>query len=235
MLKVSKCPDGSPEIFYSIQGEGLNTGRPAAFLRLALCNLACSWCDTKYTWDWAQYDPKDQVIEMPTEEVEQKVLGYSCGYLVVTGGEPLLQQRQLIPLLKSLKDKDFCVEIETNGTIIPASEMVDLIDHWSVSPKTSNSGNSLSLREVPQAYKFYNALPNSHFKYVIENQDDFTELSVIMSQYSLDESKIILMPQAQDREELLRNSLWLVERCKGLGFMFSLRLQILLWGNKRAV
>ena len=55
MLKVSRKPDGSPEIFYSIQGEGANVGKPAVFLRMGLCNLKCSWCDTKYTWDWEEY------------------------------------------------------------------------------------------------------------------------------------------------------------------------------------
>ena len=235
MLKLSGCPDGRPEIFYSVQGEGVNTGKPAIFLRLALCNLACIWCDTKYTWDWKQYDPDKQIKEMSLEEIVREILRYSCGYLVVTGGEPMLQQKQLVPLLQRLKTKDFYIEIETNGTIIPIAVLVNLVDHWSISPKLSNSGNSSSSREILEVYEFFNKLPNSHFKYVIENKGDFTELQSIISKYNLDSEKIILMPEAQNREMLLRKSRWLVELCKNRGYMFSTRLQILLWGNKRAV
>ena len=235
MLKVSKCPDGCPEIFYSIQGEGVNIGKPAIFVRLALCNLTCTWCDTRYTWDWEQYDAKEQIKEMMPEEVEREILIYSCRYLVVTGGEPTLQQRQLIPLLERLKNKEFYIEIETNGTVVPVSGLVDLVNHWSISPKLGNSGNSLTLREIPQAYDFFGALSNSHFKYVIKNQDDLSEVRSTISKYNIDSEKIILMPEARNREALLRKSRWLVELCKEHGYMFSTRLQILLWGNKRAI
>jgi organic radical activating enzyme len=235
LLKISRRPDGCPEIFYSIQGEGVNTGKPAIFLRLGLCNLACTWCDTKYTWDWGQYDPEEQIKEMSPEEVEREILRYSCRYLVVTGGEPMIQQRQLIPLLERLKNKEFDIEIETNGTIVPAAGLVNLIDHWSVSPKLGNSGNSLSSREVPEAYEFFGALSSSHFKYVIENHDDFVEVQSIIPKYNLAAERIILMPEAPNREVLLQRSRWLVELCKAQGYLFSTRLQILLWGNRRAV
>ena len=80
MLKVSRQADGSPEIFHSIQGEGLNLGKPAVFLRLALCNLACTWCDTRYTWDWKEYDRDEQIIEIPVEEAQRQILQYNCQY-----------------------------------------------------------------------------------------------------------------------------------------------------------
>ena len=70
MLRVSKQPDGQPEIFYSLQGEGVTTGIPSVFLRLALCNLACSWCDTRYTWDWEQHDYGQEVVSLNARQVE---------------------------------------------------------------------------------------------------------------------------------------------------------------------
>jgi len=235
LLKVSRQPDGCPEIFYSVQGEGINVGKPAVYLRLSLCNLACTWCDTKYTWDWKRYDPNKQIIEMPPEEIEREILRYDCKYLVVTGGEPMIQQRQLIPLLKRLKNKGFRIEIETNGTIVPAPELANLIDHWSVSPKLGNSGNPLSSREVAESYVFFGRLPSTYFKYVIENEDDLTEVQSIVQKYNLAHDKTILMPEAKDRETLLRRSSWLVEHCKSHGYLFSTRLHILLWGNRRGV
>lgn len=235
MLKVSRQPDGRPEIFYSVQGEGVNIGKPAVFLRLSLCNLACTWCDTKYTWDWKRYDPKEHIIEMPPKEIEREIIRYNCKYLVVTGGEPMIQHRQLIPLLKCLKNKGFRIEIETNGTIVPAPEFANLIDHWSVSPKLGNSGNPPSSREVAEGYRFFGRLPSSYFKYVIENEDDLAEVQSMVQKYNLVHERIILMPEAKDRQALLRRSRWLVEHCKSQGYLFSTRLQILLWGNRQGV
>ena len=235
MLKVSRQPDGCPEIFYSVQGEGINLGKPAVFLRLVLCNLACTWCDTKYTWDWEQYDPEEQIMDIPPEQAEREILRHNCKYLVVTGGEPMIQQSQLIPMLERLKNREFRIEIETNGTIVPDPEMANLIDYWSVSPKLGNSGNPLSWREVPEGYAFFADLPSSHFKYVIQNESDLTEVQRIIEKYNLAPGRIILMPEAQTRSVLLERSRWLVELCQSRGYLFSTRLQILLWGNRRGV
>ena len=235
MLKISRLPDGSPEIFFSIQGEGLNTGKPAVFLRFALCNLTCSWCDTKYTWDWQQYDQKEQIMEIQDQEAQQQILKYNCTYLVVTGGEPMLQQKQIIPLLRNLKNRDFYIEIETNGTIVPDPELADLVDHWSVSPKLQNSGNTRLSREVPEAYYYFANTPSCHFKYVIQNEDDFEEAQSTMQKYGVPPERTFLMPEAQNRESLLERSTWLVELCKSHRYLYSTRLQILLWGDKRGV
>lgn len=233
MLKISRKPDGHPEIFFSVQGEGANIGKPAVFLRLALCNLKCIWCDTKYTWDWTTYNPEEQLVEMSLESVEQEILRHNCKYLVVTGGEPMIQQKPLIPLLHYLESKGFFIEVETNGTIVPDPRLLNLVDHWSVSPKLRNSGNSQSLREVTECYRFFASITSSHFKYVIQSEDDLKEVQTLAKKYDLVPERIILMPEAKSREELLEKSKWLVEVCKAQGYMFSTRLHILLWGNER--
>jgi hypothetical protein len=76
-------------------------------------------------------------------------------------------------------------------------------------------------------------MTSSHFKYVIQNEDDFKEVQTLAANYNLAVEKIILMPEAQSREELLGKSRWLVELCKAQGYRFSTRLQTLLWGNER--
>jgi len=234
-LKVSKQPDGLPEIFYSVQGEGVYIGRPSVFLRLALCNLSCDWCDTKYTWDWDKYDRRQQILNMTNEEIRTEILKHNCQYLVVTGGEPMLQQNQLLPLVQNLKNMGFSIEIETNGTILPDRRFVHFIDHWSVSPKLRNSGNPRRSREIVDCYKFFASYPLSHFKYVVQDSNDFAEIQTIIHRYNIASNKVVLMPQAQDSEALIQRSKWLVELCKAHGFIFSTRLQILLWGNKRGI
>ena len=96
MLKLSKMSSQNPEIFHSIQGEGINSGEPSYFIRLSTCNLSCVWCDTKYTWDFRQFNYDDHVIELTDKEILSYIDGNFCKHVVITGGEPLLQQKELI-------------------------------------------------------------------------------------------------------------------------------------------
>ncbi len=235
VLKVSRQQDGRPEIFYSVQGEGVYTGRPAVFLRLGLCNLACAWCDTRYTWDWKNYNPEEQLLDMLPGDIEPEILKHNCQYLVVTGGEPMMQPGGLLPLLERLKGRGVFIEVETNGTVLPDPKLLDLIDHWSVSPKLESSGNSVPSREIPECYSFFAGLPSCHFKYVIQSEADLKEVQAIVQKYGLARERVILMPEAQNRDDLRERSRWLVEICKARGYLFSTRLHILLWGNMRGV
>jgi 7-carboxy-7-deazaguanine synthase len=235
LLKISRQPDGRPEIFHSIQGEGVYAGRPVVFMRLALCNLACVWCDTRYTWDWEHFDQGREVATISLDEAEDEIRRFDHRNLVVTGGEPLVQQRALTPLLECLKGRGFWIEVETNGTIVPAKALLDLVDHWSVSPKLENSGNTLPARENPRAYRLFRNLPSAHFKYVLEKPDDLAEIRALLAKYELPGDRIVLMAQARDRDTLLERSRWLVDICKSEEVLFSTRLQILLWGNRRGV
>jgi 7-cyano-7-deazaguanosine (preQ0) biosynthesis protein QueE len=223
------------EIFRSIQGEGPNVGKPAVFLRMALCNLACGWCDTKYTWDWKTYDYEKEVKEMNDDQVKKEILSFDTKHLVLTGGEPMLQQTQLFQLLKSLKETGFYIEVETNGTVVPVDEMIALIDEWNVSPKLENSGNSLSARERPDCYHFFKRIPNAYFKYVIQDSEDLAEVQLLAEKYAIPLRRIVLMPEARTSEELAERTEWLKNASRQLGYLFSTRLQIELWGNKRGV
>jgi organic radical activating enzyme len=232
-LRVSRMPGGEPEIFHSLQGEGTTLGIPSVFLRLATCNLRCAWCDTKYTWDWEHYDYEREVLPLPIEEVEQRILSYRCPHLVITGGEPLLQQRQLLPLCSSLKGRGFYLEVETNGTLQPGQELAGLIDQWNVSPKTSNSGNSQEAREVSPALRALASLPTSYFKFVVDTPQDLQEVMSLRERYHVPKERLFLMPQATTPEELVAKGRWLADICRQGGFRFTTRLHILLWGDKR--
>jgi len=220
------------EIFKSIQGEGPNFGKPAIFLRTAQCNLKCTWCDTKYTWDWKNYDYTKEVKEMTLEEIKERILDLEIKHLVITGGEPLLQQDDLADLLSFLKP-DFYVEIETNCTILPNKMLTDLVDQWNVSPKTQNSGNPLELYENNECYYFFANQQNCFFKYVVENESDIPEIKKFVTKYNIPENHVQLMTQASTKEEISAREKSISELAKANNFLFSPRLHVAMWGAQR--
>ncbi len=220
------------EIFKSIQGEGPNFGKPAIFLRTAQCNLKCTWCDTKYTWDWKNYDYTKEVKEMTLEEIKEQLMTFEIKHLVITGGEPLLQQDDLADLLSFLKP-DFYVEIETNCTILPNKMLTDLVDQWNVSPKTKNSGNPLELYENDECYYFFANQENCFFKYVVENESDIPEIKKFVTKYNIPENRVQLMTQASTKEEISAREKSISELAKANNFLFSPRLHVAMWGAQR--
>ncbi len=124
------------EIFYSLQGEGAHTGRPAVFVRFSGCNLRCPWCDT----DFAAYR------EMKAEEIIAAVAVYPARFVVLTGGEPSLQVDEA--LVRALHDAGWTIAIETNGThSLPSG-----IDWVTVSPK---EGSRLVLTRADEVKVVY--------------------------------------------------------------------------------
>ena len=233
MINVSRMPNGEPEIFQSIQGEGINMGIPTAFLRLAVCNLSCSWCDTRYTWDWKAYDYDQEVMSISEKEVEERIFEFGLSHIVITGGEPMLQQRELGPMVDAFSKRGYHIEVETNGTISPNSQMINTVSQWNISPKTNSSGNRQTSRENGKTLRDFRDLKNAYFKFVIVDQHDVKEVSVFVDKYGIDHKKVILMPEGVTPEIVDRRGRWIAESCTELGFRFSTRLHILLWGDAR--
>ena len=233
MLKVSRQPSGEPEIFYSLQGEGVTAGVPTVFLRLANCNLSCSWCDTKYTWDWGSYDYAREVMDLSADEVCERILELDCGHLVITGGEPLMQQRTLEDLVHDLAERGVFCEVETNGTLVPAPQMIAAISQWNVSPKLANSGNKASRREVPDALRAFRDLHNAYFKFVVAEPADIDEVCDLIRRHDLPSSRVLLVPEGTVPQVVLERGKWVAKACADLGFRFTTRNHILLWGDER--
>ncbi len=220
------------EIFQSIQGEGTNAGKESIFLRTSLCNLKCSWCDTKYTWDWDNFDYNVEVHEMDIKKIREKIEGFTAKNIVITGGEPLIQQEDLALLISSFSKKYF-IEVETNGTILPSHILIPLVDQWNVSPKTSNSNNSSEQCDISDCYNFYKIQPNVFFKFVVENEIDITEIKNIIKKYQIDHSKVILMPQASEKQDLISKESLIKTLTNENDFRYSSRLHVMKWGNVR--
>ena len=99
------------EIFHSIEGEGIRAGMPVTFIRLAGCNLRCSYCDTKYS-----YNEEAENAEVVTpQEIIERVHEFGCNNITITGGEPLIHE-DIEFLIDELLNKGFRVNVETNGT-----------------------------------------------------------------------------------------------------------------------
>ena len=233
MFKLSRLPTGEPEVFVSIQGEGVTMGVPSVFIRLSLCNLKCSWCDTKYTWDWAHYDPKREIIPIQSEDIVQRVTQTGVKNVVITGGEPMQQQRELVSLVQALKCLNHRLEIETNGTIAANSALADGIDQWNVSPKLENSGNNRAEREVAESLTWFSCQPNAFFKFVITDPVDLSEVDELVARYEIPSDRVLLMPESTDIATLAQRSTWLVESCCRRGYRFTTRLHVALWGTQR--
>jgi len=213
------------EHFYTLQGEGDSIGKPATFLRLHFCNLECSWCDTKYTWDGTEkpipWEMSDVIAEVRKNPVKR---------LVITGGEPLIQQRKIATLIGELPD--FVIEIETNGTLASTPELERC--QFNVSPKLANSDNPFEKRYKPEVLKHFNEL-NSFFKFVVTKPEDVTEIQGIIDECKLDKEKIIIMPEGTDQDAIKEHALAVVDLVKEKGWRLVPRLQTLLWGKTRKV
>ncbi|MFB0554676.1 MAG: 7-carboxy-7-deazaguanine synthase QueE [Phycisphaerae bacterium] len=220
------------EIFYSLQGEGFLAGVPSVFVRLAGCPLRCRWCDTKYAWD--QRAGQDYSIA----EIVQTIQQWPCKLIVITGGEPMINS-DLPQLVRQLKAADKHITIETAGIAYIPDLACDLM---SISPKLSNSApidpelaathedsrlDIAILRKLIDNYEY-------QLKFIVDSETDLSEIQRTLKEIgNVDSKKVMLMPQAATREELLAKSSMVAEICKHTGFIFCQRLQVLLWNNEK--
>jgi organic radical activating enzyme len=220
------------ELFTSIQGEGPSAGEPALFLRLALCNLHCSWCDTRYTWDFSRYDYQTEVTPLRIEEVAHRIRAAGVRRLVITGGEPLLQQTPLLGLLPLL-DTIRVIEVETNGTVEPNPALAARVDAWNVSPKLEHSGNPWGRRWRPAVLLAFRDTVRADLKFVIQEVSDLTEVATLVSELGWPRERVLLMAQGSTRTEYEPRARAVQELCRDHGFRFSPRLHVLLWNGQR--
>jgi len=226
------------EIFYSVQGEGFLAGTPSVFVRLAGCPLRCKWCDTKYTWD------ETTGAEYSIEKILQAVQQWPCPFVVITGGEPMVNpdmtvKSDLPKLTKTLKSRGKHITIETAGIVFLPDLACDLM---SISPKLSNSTpKDPEFTQIHEDLRLnLTALCNLigrydyQLKFVVDSQEDLQQIEQTLKEIgNVDTKKVMLMPQARTRDQFLAKAPMVADLCKQTGFAFSQRLQVLLWNNKR--
>jgi GTP cyclohydrolase I len=148
---MSERPLYVAEVFGpTFQGEGPSAGQRAGFVRLGGCNLACTWCDTAYTWDARRYDLRAEIGPQSVAQLLAALDAMAVPLVVITGGEPLLQTRALTPLVAALSTRGLRVEVETNGTRPPPGWPWAGIT-FNVSPKLAHSGNAAARAALGRA------------------------------------------------------------------------------------
>ncbi|MEU2788071.1 7-carboxy-7-deazaguanine synthase QueE [Streptomyces sp. NPDC007100] len=209
-------------------------------MRLGGCNLSCRWCDTPYTWDWTgssdtgvKFDPKKELHRMPVGKVAERLLDYSVELVVISGGEPLNQQKRLVPLVEELMRHGVEIEIETNGTRVPDQRLVAAGVRFNVSPKLSHAGDPVEMRIVPDALRALAALPSSTFKFVCREVADLDEVGEFTDKFGI--TSVYVMPEGQSREEVDDHMQTLVSAVIDRGWSITTRLHTLVWGQKRGV
>ena len=215
------------------QGEGPSLGRRAGFVRLGRCNLACTFCDTPYTWRWTDHDPAVELRTANVDDVLAELLVMDVPLVVVTGGEPLLQQSHLPPLLQPLRDRGIEVEVETAGTLAPSPEVVELVTRFNVSPKLANSGNEIHRRLKPDVLRAFETTGRAVFKFVAVDEVDLDEIQRIVDGHGL--TDVWVMPEGTDAETIILGGRVLADRVQERGWNLTTRLHVLLWGDRRGV
>lgn len=226
----------------TIQGEGPSTGQVAFFLRLGGCPLSCVWCDTKYTWDWSQFDSTEELMTLEVSQIADglKVLGfdYRTPLLVITGGEPMVQQLGITELLNELERIHRFprrIEIETAGVRPPRVELLEYKNlFFNVSPKLENSGNTFAARYKPDVLKMFIDSDRAIFKFVVNN-GDFTEILAMQASCHIPDEKIWIQPEGIADEALSEKLREIAPLAIERGWNISTRLQIYIWGNRRGV
>jgi 7-carboxy-7-deazaguanine synthase len=220
------------EVFDSLQGEGVNQGKPCRFVRLALCNLHCHYCDTKYTWDFERYDYDSEVREVTTAAVAEHFRSAPAKHVVLTGGEPLLQRRALTKVLADVPG-DVFIEVETNGTLLPGEALLGRIDQWNVSPKLTSAGDSEALRIRPDVLLALRDTGRAYLKLVVKTERDRDEAEGLRERFGFARERTILMPEAATPAELEARSPRVAAWSSTLAVRFGSRLHISLWGGRR--
>lgn len=250
-MKLAKLGDG-PEIFHTIQGEGVSVGAPAVFIRASRCNLHCVWCDTDHTWNfagtpwphakdtvagYAKHVKADVTCEITPLKAAARILTYACERTVITGGEPLLQETEFLEMIGHIRAQQPAhqFEVETNGTRLPSAAFHEAVNQFNVSPKLANSGMAAALRLKADALAFFANSPKAWFKFVVAEPADLEEIQILRDTYQLPHQRVLLMPEGRTSAELDRHAAWLAEVCRDRGFRFCDRLHIRLWGDKRGV
>lgn len=206
------------EIFKSIQGESTYAGLPCVFVRLAGCNLSCSWCDTPYA------RVPDEAVELTVAEVIEKVGGYNCPIVEITGGEPLLQE-EAAELAAGLLDRSYRVLLETNGSVCLSGldpRVVKIVD---VKCPSSGHAGSFLLENLEHIS------PDDEVKFVIGGREDYDSAIRFMEEFLRGRTEKVLFAPVRPQLSPRELSEWILR--DALKVRLQLQLHSYIWPDER--
>jgi 7-carboxy-7-deazaguanine synthase len=205
------------EIFYSIQGESIHSGRPCIFVRLTGCNLRCSYCDTRYAYE--------QGVDMEITEIINRIDAYPCRLVEITGGEPLLQSQTPILIHRLLKN-GYEVMLETNGSLDISRVDGRCIKIVDIKCPTSGESNKNDLGNLKRLGS------KDQVKFVIGDRSDYEYAKVTMGSISPDfpEEQILFSPVSGGISPS-RLAEWILE--DNLNVRLHLQLHNIIWPDKK--
>lgn len=222
----------------TIQGEGVSTGYPAAFLRVKDCSLNCVWCDSTEVWRKGNPYTYEELYRLMEENelIDDLKKGH---HLVLTGGSPLKQQKQLAEFFALFQIKyGFIpfIEVENECMYKPTPEFAQFISQWNNSPKLENSEMKKKLRYKFEVLKETACLPNSWFKFVIVNLNDWKEVEEDFINAGLIlREQVIVMPCGSNQEELSKTREFVANLAVEQNVLYSDRAHITIWDKKTGV
>lgn len=219
----------------TIQGEGPAAGRAAAFIRFMGCNLSCTWCDSAYTWDAARADLRAETTHMTVDELAAAVAG--VGLVVLTGGEPLLQQGRpgWSALLRALHGQAD-IHIETNGTIAPSAETLGHANLIMVSPKQRHAGPHRGHQDPAMHPEWAEAAEdhdNIAFKIVVRSAADVADAADWCDELHIARQRVWVMPEGVTTAVLEQRWPGVAQAAADRNINASHRLHVLAWGEER--
>jgi 7-carboxy-7-deazaguanine synthase len=206
MLKIN-------EIYKSVQGESSSVGLPCVFVRLTYCNLRCNYCDTEYAF----YEGKDYTID----EVVHKVKEFNCNLAEITGGEPLVQDKECRLLMKKLCDEGFEVLLETGGSL--SINNIDKRVTIIMDLKCPSSGMMKKNLYTNIDY----LKPYDEIKFVIGSREDYNWTKQVIEQYKLESKCKILLSVVFGKLEPVALVGWILE--DKLNARFQLQMHKFIW------
>jgi organic radical activating enzyme len=236
----------------TVQGEGSAAGRHCVFLRTFDCNLECTWCDTAYTWAvtddkaaktrsgvrYERDEPQYGMKVMDTDEVLKRLrevwdVEGRPTIVVVSGGEPMMQQRGLVPVLEQLHAWGNEVHIETAGTLPPSAAFDACVTQYNVSPKLAHSGNRLSKRFKPQALAALLDTGKAWFKFVVTDgfEADLQEVDEMVADVGIPYRRVMVMPEGGTGSGNIALGQRVVDAALERGYGLSFRTHVFLWND----
>lgn len=201
------------EIFHSLQGEGSDIGLPTIFIRLAECNLRCTYCDTTYA--------QEKGTTMIVSDIISHISEWKCKRVCITGGEPLLQ-KNVYNLIDVLLADGYQISVETNGSIDIANLKKDnVVIKMDIKLPSSNMQSKMDMNNISLLR------PIDEVKFIIGTKGDYEYAKRIMQSVSIPCS-IIMQSVWQKAPELAQ---WILD--DDLEVRFSIQLHKILWGENR--